>query len=401
MRRCANLFLLLFALSAVSGLLSQLLPDRAVIHNLHQLLWISCLLTGCLVYIGLGVNRHLPVAVLVLPMLWLVWSLIFWWPLDLTAISWGGTATYVGQLLMAMIVLKMNLLANGRSLLLVPSQFSGSAFSLRRLLVFSCISLIVVPATLAVILFATASHLLQTSTAGFVQLRPDGLYMTEKIYHRDDKQIRLAGMIHLGQQSYYHDLIASIPAEKTLILAEGVSDEANLLQYAFNYHRVADLFGLSTQEKFPFAGRLISRDELDKPYREAFDGPHILPADIDLQQFDPRTVEVLNALARYVLNSDSLVSGYLEFNRWAEKNMTVDINRVVMNDLIAKRNRALLDLLPPALKHYERLVIPWGALHMKGIEEEVKQAGFYLVVSTSRRSIRFFDLDLSSLLSEF
>lgn len=394
MRKLANLFLILFVVSAVSGILGAIVPSVAWVGALHRTLWLACLLTGILVYIGFGFNRHLPRSVLIPPLLWLVWSLVSWWPFALADSSWGLVAAYVAQLLLAMISLKINFILNGRDLLLVPEQFSDPGFSLRRLVVFALVSLLVVPATVLLVLFSAAGNLLVTSTGGFVTIRPDGLYMTEKLYQRANKQIRLAGMIHLGQDSYYNDLIASIPAERTVILAEGVSDETGLMQHDFGYGRVADLLGLSPQEHFPFAGRLISRQELDQPYRERFDGPHILPADIDLQQFDPRTVEVLNALARYVLNAESLLSGYLEFNRWVQEHMTVDINRVVMNDLIDKRNHELIGIVPQALNRYDTLVVPWGALHMKGIEAAVIEADFYLVESISRRSINFFDLPL-------
>jgi len=63
-----------------------------------------------------------------------------------------------------------------------------------------------------------------------------------------------------------------------------------------------------------------------------------------------------------------------------------------MNDLIDKRNQAVIALIPQALDRYDVVVIPWGALHMKGIEVAVRAADFYLHDSYLRRSISFFDL---------
>ncbi|MFO7765178.1 MAG: hypothetical protein R6V33_01955 [Pelovirga sp.] len=404
MRKLANLFLILFITSAVTGIVHILLQHSGLFPGatpIHRFIRGACLITGFLVYIGLGFNRHLPKQVFIPLFLWLFWSLVSYWPLDYFTLGWGRLVAYVAQLTVGAMVLKTNFLLNNKGLLLAPGQFAGPAFSFRNLVVFSVISLVIIPTSLLLVLFSAAGGILEKSTGGFVQLRPDGLYMKEKIYHLDGKDIRLAAMIHLGQGSYYADLISSIPAERTLILAEGVTDKADLMQFEFSYNNIADSFGLTSQEQFHFAGRRISPADLDQPYRERYDGPHILAADIDLQQFDPRSIEVLNAIARYLLNAESLIKGYFEFNRWAEENMTVETNRMLMHDLINKRNQAVIDLLPRALDRYSVVVIPWGALHMKGIEAAVREADFYLHDTNLRRGISFFDLPYNQIMRRF
>ncbi|HDR46732.1 MAG TPA: hypothetical protein ENN94_03425 [Geoalkalibacter subterraneus] len=403
MRKPANLFLILFIASAVSGVLHGLSQQYGlfpIVAQLHRLLWGACLINGFFVYLGFGFNRHLPKRVLIPLLLWLLWALVAYWPLDYFALGWGQLVAYIGQLIFGILLLKVNSLLNNKSLLLTPEQFVGPSFSFSTLIKFVLISLVVLPVSFLLVAFSVVSGVLDRSTGGFVQLRPDGLYMQEKVYHLDGKDIRLAGMIHLGHGSYFSDLIASIPAERTLILAEGVSDEAGLMSERFSYGNIAGNLGLASQEQFHFAGRRISLADLRRPYREDYDGPHILDADIDLQQFDPRSVEVLNALARYFLSADSLWQGYLEFNRWAEENITVDTNRVLMHDLIDKRNQAVIDLLPQALERYDVVVVPWGALHMKGIETAVRAADFYLHDTYLRRSISFFDLPLGRIVQQ-
>ena len=404
MRKLANLFLILFIVSAVTGISHVLLQHYEVFPaatRIHRTVWSACLFTGFLVYIGLGFNRHLPKRVLFPLFLWLFWSLVSYWPLDYLTTDWGRLMAYVAQLIFGAVILKVNFLLNNKGLLLVPEQFSGPAFRFRTFVSFSLISLIVVPVSLLLILLSAVGGILEKSTGGFVVLRPDGLYMKEKVYHLDGKDIRLAGMIHLGQGRYYADLIASIPTERTLILAEGVTDEAGLMQYEFSYGNIAENFGLSAQEQFHFAGRRISLADLNQPYRERYDGPHVLAADIDLRQFDHRSIEVLNAIAKYLLNAESLIKGYLQFSRWAEENITVDTNRVMMYDLIDRRNQTVIDLLPKALERYDRIVIPWGALHMKGIEAAVREKDFYLHDTYLRRSISFFDLPYNRILRQF
>ena len=118
----------------------------------------------------------------------------------------------------------------------------------------------------------------------------------------------------------------------------------------------------------------------------------MIRADIDISAFDPRTIDVLDALARYVLNAPSPVAGYLEFNQWLEENAPPDIDDIVMTDLLDKRNQALLEYLPDALENYDTLVIPWGALHMKGIEQALLDRGFSPGTTRRHLSIDFGSL---------
>ncbi|MFO7578162.1 MAG: hypothetical protein R6W66_10590 [Pelovirga sp.] len=401
-RKLANLFLILFFAAALSGLgaaVVRLYGGWSVFADMHPVLQTACLLSGVLVYLGFGFNRHLPLRLFLPLFAWLLWDLARWWPLTSFTGTAGELLLAIAPLLLGVIVLKRNAGSNGGSLLLVPDQFAGPAFSLARLLRFTLTSLLVLPVLTLLILFSLAGNLLDSSSGGFVQLKADGLYMTEKVYQRQEKQIRLAAMIHLAQPDYYEDLLATIPTRRTLILAEGVSDELGLMERGFSYDGVARALGLSAQETFPFAGRWITRAQLERPVAEASNGPDILAADVDLQQFDPRTVAVLNALARYVLRGDSLLEGYLAFNRWAQEQMTAATQQVMMTDLIDKRDRALVALFPPALKHYDILVVPWGALHMKGIEAAVLEQGFTLRDSRQRRSISFSRLPYDKLWS--
>ena len=69
-----------------------------------------------------------------------------------------------------------------------------------------------------------------------------------------------------------------------------------------------------------------------------------------------------------------------------------------MNDLVEKRNRSVLSYLPKALEKYDTVIIPWGALHMKGIEEQVKMRGFQLEKELNRRSIDLWKLPYRQLL---
>ncbi len=395
MRKIANLFLILFHLSAGLGILCGLLnpywqiePIVSLVGGAHFFLFILAVL----VYYGLGFNRHLSKSIFVPLLAYLLWGLLDFWPLE----SFSGRHYLLyaacGQLLLGLLALESIRRENGESPLLTQSQFEGPGFSGGNLLRFCLVTLPLLPLIILIFGYAAASNLIDEYTAGFVRLKPNGLYMVEKVYAQNDKEIRLAGMIHMGRESYYTELADSFNTAFTLLLAEGVSDEQGVLKGKFSYGKLAGVLGLDSQEKLKFPGRLIEAESLDWPLSAEAGIPDILRADIDLQEFDSRTIEVLNAISTYLLNSSSLSSGYLEFSQWAEQNLTPETNRVMMDDLVQKRNQAVLSYLPKGLQKYHTILIPWGALHMPGIEAAVQGRGFTLSESHERLSIDFLSL---------
>ena len=364
MRGFANLFLLLFLLSAALGLVTEavrLFAGVPALEGLRQDLFGLCLLAGVVLYLCLGLNRHLPKRLLLPLFAWLLWSLLGYWPLRGFLEDKTLLFASCGQLLLGAALLRINRQLNRSSLLLTRSQFAGPAFSGMALLRFCLVNLLILPPLVVVVGGYQLSALVESKTAGFVTLKPSGLYLTERIYQLGDKQLHLTGMIHLGRQAYYEELAASLPQTGTLILAEGVSDREGRLTARFGYGKIADLLGLSVQDATLFEGRLIEPETLDRPATGERIGREILRADLDLRDFDPHTVAVLNALAKYLLNADSPVQGYVEFNRWAEANMTAGSNRIIMADLIDKRNDAVLSYLNRALDRYDTFIVPWKA----------------------------------------
>lgn len=400
MRKIANLFLVMFLVSAGLGIFTEMLSPywpQNPISGISNMAGLLLFLLAVLVYYGLGLNRHLVKSIFVPLLAYLLWRLLDFWPLESFAGSYYSLYAACGQLLVGLLALESIRRKNGGSPLLTLSQFEGPGFSWGNFLRFSLASLLLVPLVLLVFGYAATSSLIEEYTAGFVRLKPNGLYMIEKIYAQDDKQIRLAGMIHMGREDYYADLAESFSAGDTLLLAEGVSDEQGLLKGKFSYGKLADLLGLDSQESLRFPGRLIEEESLDLPLSAEVGTPDILRADIDLQEFDPRSIDVLNAIGTYLLNSNSLSSGYLEFSQWAEQNMTPETNQVLMDDLVLKRNQAVLSYLPKGLQKYRTILIPWGALHMPGIEAAVRDRGFTLSESQERLSIDFFSLPYARL----
>jgi hypothetical protein len=391
MRRLANLFLILFLLTAGLNLCAGLLPGSQLV-GVRQLAGLLMYLLSVPVYTGLGLHRRLDKRTFAPLLLFLGWGLLDFWPLEPLAGSHYRLYAAAGQLLLGVLTLQAIRRRNGQSLLLSRGQFAGAGFSAEHLLRFGLVSLLLLPVVLLLLGYAAARGLIETQSAGFVRLKPDGLYMVEKDYVREAKTIRLAGMIHLGQSRYYQELSDSFNAGDTLLLAEGVTDRQGLLTSNFSYGGVADLLGLSTQQQFRFPGRLIVAEALELPGAPASDAPDILPADLDLQDFDPFTIAALNAVSRSLQNGSSR-----EFNQWAEQNLSPESIRILINDLVHKRNQAVLSYLPQGLQKYRTLLIPWGAMHMPGIEAAVKQRGFVLQETRERQSIDFFRLPYARL----
>lgn len=392
MRKIANTFLILFLLTAIISVSAEgllLFSNYSLPALLVQLIWGSCFIYATILYIGIGFSRHLPKLTLLLPQLWMLWNLLDYWPLEAAVGSHYKLYASIAQLILALILLHSNRIINDQSLLLTNKQFTGPAFEGSRLVKFILANIFIFPVLLFLILFSLTSNVIEESSAGFVRLKPDGLYMIERTYSQKNKQIQMMGMIHLAQSQYYTELVAAIPQQKTLILLEGVSDRNELLKEQFSYSKIADLMGLTSQKASHFQGRLISKESLNRRSANEKLAVDLLPADIDLNRFDPLTIKVLNALAKNVLNAENPLAGYVAFSRWGEQNLPENFDRMIMDDLLSKRNRHLISYFPAALKKYDNLVIPWGALHMKELEQAVLERGFELIKSRERLSIDF------------
>jgi hypothetical protein len=65
-------------------------------------------------------------------------------------------------------------------------------------------------------------------------------------------------------------------------------------------------------------------------------------------------------------------------------------SETVVHDILTRRNERLLGEIEAALSDYERVVVPWGALHMPWIEREIERLGFE---RTDSRHHLFIDWD--------
>jgi hypothetical protein len=205
-------------------------------------------------------------------------------------------------------------------------------------------------------------------TGGFLVLRPGGLVLRARTYVRDDgKTIVLFPMSHIAEADFYEAVSQSV-SSNSVVLLEGVSDHKNLLTNGLSYRRAAKSMGLAEQH-----------DELDIRRGE------LVRADVDVQEFSPGTIDVLNLVA--LIHARGLNAGMLL--QLARYSPPPEVESQLFLDLLRKRNEHLLMELRERLPGSDNFVIPWGAAHMPGIAIEIQKSGFRLVRTREYVSIRF------------
>ena len=352
----------------------------------HVVITLSMIFYACL-----GIDRRLPKRVFLPLTLFASWSALAMWPLSgfVAREAFGLTAS-ISQVVIGSIAIILLRSLGGRNLL-TEEQFQAPMFSLRNTLGFTAINLLLTPFVLIYTGLAVTSYYLEAQTAGFLRLSPVGVHMTERSYHLAQKEIRLAGMMHIGKEEYYEDLAKSIPTEGTIILAEGVTDQDRLLESQFNYSKLAGLIGLTSQDKMRLNGNAVELDGLgvDGQVIREPGKPDIANADIDLNLFEPKTIEFLNALGRSLFGDKPLAEGLVDYNLWIEDNMSEEGLAGVMFDILDKRNDAVIAGMVQTLKRYDTVIIPWGAMHMPAIEAAVLEQGFAPGKAQERLSLDF------------
>jgi hypothetical protein len=401
MRIFANLYLSLFLVTGVLFLAGLIFP-QALSGDLFSVIGpfvvsLTFLFTVFL-YVALGIDRRLSKRIFLPLSLYFFWSYFGFWPLSTIAGReyWLFFAVAFHVLLGIICMLWLDK-CKGQSLLL-----RRPIFRLRSTLFFFGGTILALPLVLVLVGFSMAHIILEKNTGGFIRISPVGLYTGERVYQRGDQVIRLIGMIHIGQEYYYRDIADSLGAEM-IVLAEGVTDRDNLLQHPLDFKRLGSAFGVVSQNELEFAGKFISSTDLERSSRtDANQGiPHILNADIDVNHFNPFTVEFLNVLGKSMSSGASLLEEYQTYNAWADNKLTAESMQIIQRDIFDRRNEEVLRNLDLALKKYKMIIVPWGAMHMPDIERSVVEKGFSLVGTHERLSLNLWKIPYAKLLTTY
>ncbi|MGE4545673.1 MAG: hypothetical protein AB7D06_16395 [Pedobacter sp.] len=382
MRRFANFYIVLFLIDAGLSLTDELLtmfvahlPALSTVRNFVALLVI---VLSLVIYALMGIDRRLPKRIFLPLTLYIFWCSLMLWPLlGMIPSESLGLAAAIGQVIIGGIALITLRTSYGSSMLPVE-LFRRPLFGWRNTLVFAAVNLLLLPLVLIYSLMASAGYYLDQKTAGFMRLSPVGIYASERSYHEDDKVVRLVAMMHIARKGYYQELVASLPAKGTIVLAEGVTDQNQLLKSRFQYGRLANLVGLSSQETMKLDGNLLELDDLEPVSERERDEtkPDIVQADVDISRFAPQTIEFLNVLARTLLGDKPLAQGVAAYHDWAQVHGTPEVFSGVMDDILTKRNEVVIDALQRSLDRYDTVIVPWGGMHMPAIEAAILDRGF-------------------------
>ncbi len=382
MRRFTNFYIILFLTTA--GLsLSQAFwlyfaEPQPVVSVLSKFSTILLNLYSLLVFSLLGVDRRLPKRIFLPMTLYVFWASLGLWPL-LGQVPFGfkGVVVACGQLVIAGLVLLVLRRSYG-SLLLPEEIFRQPRFSWANTLIFSVVNVLLLPVLLVFSLLATADLYLESQTAGFMRLSPIGAYASERRYRYGGKEVRLVAMMHIARPGYYQELVASLPAKGTIVLAEGVSDRDSLLKNKFSYERLAGLAGLRSQETMRLEGNILDLDDLKLTDGVARDEtkPDIVQADLDVNLFAPGTVEFLNVIGQTLLSGKPLEQGIVAYFEWVQAHAGSGVLEGVWEDILERRNAVVIDTLWRSLDRYDTIIVPWGGMHMPGIEKAMLKGGF-------------------------
>jgi hypothetical protein len=391
-RRClpllANLFVAGYTLDASFSLLEEglrALTGSTLLLGPRNALAALVMYAAVLCLPALVITPRLPVSVflpLVLSALWLNLGAA---PLPLVIESGSGLGLAAASLQVAVAAVALLWIRRrngGRSWLFTADSLTGPALSLRHSLGFAVATVfLLVPASVVYILVFLATWV-QLGTQGFVSFDLVGVSLEARRYVRADREIRLVGMMHIGEEEAYRELVSSFVTESTVVLAEGISDERAILEVPLSYERAARALGLEQQDDLY---RYLAESADD----EFPDWPVVRHADLDMSDFAPETIEWLAWVAgvwdsnRPVAALMKLLSRFSEGdNEWA----------IVERDIFQRRNEHLLAEVEAALEDYERVVVPWGGLHLPFIEGAILERGFDPTDRDRRRLISWLTI---------
>jgi hypothetical protein len=392
----ANLFLIGFALDGAISVLDELLrggPDPTTISPLRAAIALAVLFAALGNFFLLAISPRLPKRILLPSIAFLVWCLLGAYPLatGLEPPATSALALSGIQLALALATLCWIRLRSATHHWLLhandlPRKPPRIGYTLR----FATATVLIAPPLLAGIAGLSFSAQIERATAGFMTFDLTGINSTAREYHREDQRIDLIGMAHIGDDDVYLDLFESFAGRSTLLLEEGVTDEDGLIGDGPLYEMLAGRIGLDVQPSFEAMLAEMSSSDTGVPM------PEIRNADVDAKVFEEDTITVLGAATR-LYRSDRLAPALKEFQATLEE-LGPEATEAAFRDLIDNRNAHLLGEIRAGLNDYQRIIVPWGALHLPGIEDAILGWGFEQT-ATSQRRIAAYQTILTALFS--
>lgn len=392
MRIFINFFLIAYALDAALSTVDDL---SAVLSGTHLLgpvrnpVGLAVFFLCIPVYLSLGIDSRLPKRALLPPLLLALWAGFGSLPLpqlfdDHRRVLLGVSLVQLGLAAYAFVSVRRV----AGHWLLPRAFFARPVFRLRNTVWFASANVVLAPLVCALLLALTAYVYLQVNTAGFIRVGADGLYLQERSYTRDDQTIHLVAMVHIGSREYYDEVSDYLSNGNSVVLAEGVTDRTKLIRNFPSYSKFANLIGLDTQQNMTLQGRFVEPEQMGDNAEES-DEPVIVRADIDSRELSEDALTFIRHVGELLNDNQTFAEGFKAYTKWYSRNMTPEKEKAVMNEIVDGRNAVLLGHLDEALQHYDTIVIPWGALHMPGLEQAILKKGFTPGESTLRLAVEY------------
>lgn len=372
-----NVYLIAFLADGVLSFLDEVLRASGVdlLSPLRHFVAIPVLLASTCLYVLVGLVAHLPKRVVLPPVVFTVWvyigafPLAFYVPLRDAAVALAAAQVAVG--LLALLLVRR--FAAGERWLFTPQSLAGAEASVRRGLKFVALNALLLPVLGGGYAVAWGLLAVRELTHEFTWINADGVYAEEREYVRGDKKVYLIAMIHFGDRTYYEDVVRSLPTDNAVVLAEGVTDNSGLLAGP----------PAVSEGVVPGPG-LVAQGEV------AIGAEHrVEPADLDVAELSDATVGFVNAIHE-VFGSEDARDALDAYARYVGA-FGRDVIIAAIRELIEVRNAHLLTRISEALERYDRVVVPWGAAHMPGLERAIREDGFTLLSRKARRVIGFWD----------
>jgi hypothetical protein len=388
----ANAFLVAFALDAVLTVADELLRaglGSGILSGARDAaaglpLAIAPVLALCLPFApGLPARAFLP------QIAFLAWTLLGVLPLPLW-IPARRLGLALGARQVALAALSLLLVRRGSragAWFVRDGDLAAAPFRPLRALVALASAAVVVPAALGAYLAFAVALTLERSTAGFMRFDLHGITATEREYARGDRRVRLVGMMHVGEEAAYREMVRGF-ADHALVLAEGVSDREGLLREGLAYENVARPLGLVVQPSLEEAIAALP-DDGDESGGEARQ-PLVVRGDVDLRDLSDETLDFLRAVSR-VFTSSGLATGLTRARELGERFDAAASERI-LHDLVERRNAHLIRELEAMLAEHASIVVPWGALHLPAVEQALLAWGFERTAERRHRLVRYATL---------
>lgn len=226
---------------------------------------------------------------------------------------------------------------------------------------------------LAMMLPFAVLMVVQQETGGFLHVNTQGVHVLDRVLVNNKQQrTRLVAMVHVGDGPAYYKILHAFAAPETLVLAEGVSVPRS--------GGVGAEVSATTTAKW--------QGFVSQPSMFDITGARPLP---DTGVSDRAWVDVVNAdiafndlsqnTQTWIQNLQDSLGGQGLHNLPLEKVLELffqgnEITDDVLDELVNKRNAVVLTAFADYANQYEHIVIPWGAMHMPGLADELSASGY-------------------------